>query len=162
MIRFGTLADMEPVVALSKEFYHEINLDAVGYRFHEPQIRASYTDGLSRSDGHHVLLYIEHGQILGLFFFRIRDEHYYFTNRRFATEIVWHSDPKLPPKKRLKIMMKLFDAGEMFMESQGCLNIYTGLDARKEHYHYGINKYLLRKGYNEIVTTYHKEVEHVS
>ena len=157
MIRFAALADLEPIVALSREFYNEIDLDAVGYRFDEPRIRESYLKGIDCKD-HFVLLYLEQGELLGLFFFSIRNEHYYFRNRCFGSEIVWHSKPDLPPLKRLRIMMKLFESGEMFMQSRGATGIYCGLDARKDFHHPGINKYLLRKGYSSIVNTYYKRL----
>ena len=155
MIRFATLADLEPIVALSREFYNEIDLDAVGYRFDDPQIRESYLKGIDCKD-HFVLLYLEQGELLGLFFFSIREETYYFQNRTYGSEIVWHADPKLGALKRLKVMIKLFEAGEMFMQSRGVKVIYCGLDARPAFHHPGIHKYLQNRGYAAMATTYHR------
>jgi len=157
MIRFALQSDLDEIVAVSKQFYDEIEMDSIGYRFHEDRIRASYQQGIDR-DEHYVLLYVENCQILGIFFFSVRDEHYYFTDKRFAAEIVWHSLPSLPPKKRLKVMMQLFDAGEMYVKSIGATCLYVGLDSRKDFSHTGINKYLENRGYTGIVKTYFKEV----
>ena len=157
MIRFALQSDLDEIVAVSKQFYDEIELDSVGYRFHDERIRESYQKGIDQ-DEHYVLLYMEDCQIIGVFFFSVRDEHYYFKNKRFAAEIVWHSLPTLPDNKRLRVMMQLFFAGEMFIKSIGGTCLYVGLDARKEFSHPGINKYLSKRGYSSIVTTYYKEV----
>jgi len=155
MIRFMVQADMEEVVRASRLFYDEIDLDNVGYRFDEPQIRQSYQAAIDFRE-HYCLLYIEGGQTLGLFLFSIRSENHFFINKPFASEIVWHSLPSLLPVKRLKVMIKLFEACEMFTNLKGAGNPYVGLDARREFAHPGINRYLVKRGYGPIVTTYYK------
>jgi hypothetical protein len=155
MIRFAAQSDMDEIVAASRQFYDEIRLDDVGYAFHEECIRDSYQLAIDQ-DGHYVLLYIEDCRILGLFFYSVRDEQYYFKNRRFSAEIVWHSLPTLPPKKRLKVMMKLLEAGEMHIKSIGAEHLYIGIDARPEFKKEGIARYLTTRGFSNIVATYHK------
>jgi hypothetical protein len=155
MIRFATHDDMDEIFAISRAFYDEIQLDDVGYRFDDEQIRASYQRGIDR-DEHYILLYIEDCRILGLFFFSIRSETYYFRDRKFASEIVWHSLPSLPPQKRLKVMMRLLDAGLMFIDMSGAESTYCGLDARKEFHHPGINRALQKRGFAHIINMHHR------
>lgn len=157
MIRPAVPTDFEEIIAVSRLFYEEIKLDDVGYRFDEEQIRASYLKGLTEED-HRVLLYIEDCRILGLYFFNIRTETYYFKDRKYAAEIVWHSLPDLPPGKRLKVMLNLLDAALMFTDMEGVENSYLGLDARKEFYCPGINRAVMQRGFNHIVNQYHRRL----
>lgn len=158
MVRFAVQSDLDAIVEVSRIFYDEIRLDDVGYCFDEEQIRESYQRGIDKNE-HYVLLYIENCQILGLFFFSIRSEHYYFRNRKFGSEIVWHSLPTLPKTKRLKVMLKVLDAGLMFSDTQGTENFYCGLDARKEFYHPGITRALEERGFNHIVNMHHRRTK---
>jgi len=160
MIRFAVQSDLEEIVAASREFYDEICLDAVGYRFDEPRIRESYQSAIEFK-GHYCLLYTENCKILGLFLFSIRDDNHFFTNKRFASEIVWHSLPSLNTVKRIKVMIKLFEAMEMYaINVRKATGIYVGLDARRDFAHRGINRYLEKRGYGQIVSTYYKGANH--
>ena len=157
MIRLATIEDIDAIVSLSEDFYREIRLDEIGYRFDITQIRKNYLRSIECGNPF-VLLYFEASELCGIFAFSIRDEHYFFSNRKFGAEIVWHTAPNLGSIKRLKIMIKLLAAGEMLMKVKGATGFYCQLDARREFYHPGINNYLIKSGYTSITTTYYKEI----
>lgn len=160
MIRFAVDADLDELVAFCSKAYYSMDYDSTGYKF-QPERVTHCVRGYITSPDYNILLYMENCKIMGVFIFTIIDHHHYFADKKYTTELVWHTDPEMSVYKQLRVMVKLFEAMEMYSKAQGSLDIYCGLDARPDYAHDGITRYLTKKGYGHTVKFYHKGVNHV-
>jgi hypothetical protein len=131
-IREITHDDVDAVVQLAERCYDEMVFDDYGYRFHCQHIANGFHLSAEKR-GCMCWIAVEKNTPVGIIFFTITDVTMYFTDRKTATEIVWHGDPELPPLKRLRIMRKLLKHAQVELKKMNVKVVFVSTDVRYSH-----------------------------
>jgi hypothetical protein len=144
------------ILALGKRCYAEMNFDDVGYIFDEDHIFISISKSINNPKFVLLVSVNKKQKLDGVLWLTIQDTTLYFTGRKFAQEIAWHSDPDLPSFSRGKIMLELLQAGIKQLESLGIKNMYLSTDLDPKFT--GVGRYLKKHGFNKMCEYWHKGV----
>ena len=147
VVRRPTLDDVPEMLKMSRVFYDEMDFDKFGWHFDEDVIGRNYIEAILNPEKFIVYIYVKEA-IQGIMFSSVVDTSLYFTGRKFAQEVVWHSDPKLSSFVRSKVMIRLLMATENELTRVGVKTLYVSTDLRDGYS--GVSSYLEKKGYTKM------------
>lgn len=142
-IRAAKTGDIPGLVPLCKAFCCEM-----GFPFDEESVKITMLKHM-QDENCLVLVAEENERLVGLGGVMTAPSYTDYTALR-AIETVWHSDPRLSPLKRARIMVMLFDEMEAWVKEKGLPFHISSGNPRTEDF-------LLKRGYDIKEVHYCKE-----